>query len=304
MEAIIKALLYIAERQQTPLAIDPDDGKVYIVGESNSNVARLHPIEEPSQTVAIYDTTRLITLHNKPALQRYCNGLITDLQQIYNDKETVLQRSENGNATETQRNYNGFVMDQERTLIGAGKVNLTPFSGSCPAEVAELASNVERLLNNAINNTNKPATLENLMKIHRAAAQYAAAGNIYKLKQIEKRLQGIINKQAAIKTSENTLRRRNRRRLMLFKIVVAVFAIIIVVVVALSQFKQTLTPTTAGALPTLPRTTIEQAFAEWEEANGRRLWPKGRECITAAAIAAGIQEDKEKILILIDKNTK
>lgn len=314
MEALIKALLYIAERNNIHLAIDPDDGNVYEIGkESGKDVPRLHPISDPSQTVVLYDRERLVTLDNITAINRYCNGITTALQRGDNDRETATQRATIGITTDEQRTNNGFATDAERELIGAGKVNLPPFSTDCPPEVEGVARNIENLLRRAIANTNKPATLETLMQYHRDAAKYAAAGNIFKLNQIESRLRGIVAKQGAIKASEQTLARRRRRRVLLVKIAVAaVFA----GVVALWGYLKVSTLTTnappritAASSPTPPaeaaRTNaLAAAFAEFEKTTGKHIYQGGRDCITRAAIAAGVENDKDKILKLLIDNVK
>lgn len=314
MEALITALLYVAEKSNIRLAIDPDDGKVYEVGEEGEELTRLHPISDPSQTVVEYDAERLITLHNATALQRYCNEYLTEWQRLAIGRETALQRATIGTTTDEQRTNNGFTTDAERELIGAGKVNLPPFSTNCPPEVEGVARKIEQLLRRAISNTNKPATLETLMQYHRDAAKYAAAGNVFKLNQIEARLRGVVAKQGAIKTSEQTLARRHRRRVLLTKIAVAV-----VFAAAFGWWgwwKLTAPainappPITADSSPTPPTESpaktdaLAAAFAEFETSTGKHIYQGGRDCITRAAIAAGIENDKDKILKIIIDNVK
>jgi len=315
MEALLKALLYIAEQNNIHLAIDPDDGNVYEIGkESGEDVPRLHPIDDPSQTVVIYDRERLVTLDNITAINRYCNGFLTALQRSDNDRETALQRAVIGTTTDEQRIVNGFTTDAERELIGVGKVNLPPFSTDCPPEVEDVARKIEQLLRRAIGATNKAQTLENLMQIHRDAAKYAAAGNIFKLNQIESRLRGIVAKQGAIKTSEQTLARRRRRRVLLTKIaVVVVFAGMVGLwgYLKIGTLTTNAPPQSTAASPTPPTgspadttTALAAAFAEFEETTGKRLYKGGRDCITRAAIAAGVENDKQAIIKLITDNVK
>lgn len=313
MEALITALLYVAEKSNIRLAIDPDDGKVYEVGEEGEELTRLHPISDPSQTVVEYDAERLVTLHNATALQRYCNEYLTEWQRLAIGRETALQRAVIGTTTGEQRITNGIGTEAERELIGAGKVNLPPFSTSCPPEVEGVARKIEQLLRRAISATNKPQTLENLMQIHRDAAKYAAAGNIFKLNQIESRLRGIVAKQGAIKTSEQTLARRRRRRVLLTKIAVAV-----VFAAAFgwwSWWKLTAPTTNAppqstAVSPTPPTESpaktdaLAAAFTEFESSTGKRIYQGGRDCITRAAIAAGVENDKQAIIKLIEDNVK
>ncbi len=313
MKELIMTLLYLGEATNHRLAIDPDDGKVYEIGEDGEGVTRLHPITDPSQTVVIYDRERLVTLGNVTAINRYCNGFATALYRSDNDRETALQRAAIGATTDEQRIVNGFATDAERELIGAGKVNLPPFSTDCPPEVEGVARKIENLLRRAVSATNKPQTLENLMQIHRDAVKYAAAGNIFKLNQIESRLRGIVAKQGAIKTSEQTIARRRRRRVLLIKIAVAaVFAGVVGLwgYLKIGTLTTNAPPQSTAASPTPPTespdttTALSAAFVEFEKATGKRIYKGGRDCITRAAIAAGVENDKQAIINIIKDNVK
>ena len=309
----IETILFLAQQAGTPLALNIDDGKFYLYREGGEGLARLSPIREPSQTFATFEPSRLVTLGNLTALQRLDNSTTTDWQRLDNGIETDAERLDNGQETALQRNGNGFATALNRELIGEGKVNLARFSISCPAEVLEIAQKVEELLDRAIKNTNKASTIDNLIKLHRNAAAFATDGNIYKLKQVEQRLRGIIAKQSAIKASEATVERRERRRLLCFKI-----AACLVVVAALgfwgwwrfssSPAQATMDPgtITAARSPTPPTeaSPLLIAFAEYEAETGRKLWPGGRACIERAAIAAGVMNDKDKIKIIIFNSTK
>ena len=297
----IETILFLAQQAGTPLALNPDDGKFYLYREGGEGLARLSPIREPSQTFATFEPSRLVTLGNLTALQRIDNGTTTDWQRLDNGIETDAERLDNGQETALNRE-----------LIGEGKVNLARFSISCPAEVLEIAQKVEELLDRAIKNTNKASTIDNLIKLHRNAAAFATDGNIYKLKQVEQRLRGILAKQSAIKASEATVSRRERRRLLCFKI-----AACLVVVASLGfwgWWRLTRSPAqathdpgtiaTAARSPTPPAeaSPLLLAFEEYEAETGNKLWPGGRACIERAAIAAGVINDKDKIKRLIYKS--
>lgn len=313
MSNTIETILFLAQQAGTPLALNPEDGKFYLFREGREELARLSPIREPSQTVAMFEPSRLVTLENITALERIENGSTTDWQRIENGLTTDRERDDNGMETGRQRDNNGIITELQRDLIGEGKVNLARFSTSCPPEVADIAEAVEGLLDRALRNTNKRTTVENLIKLHQKAAAFAAAGNIYQLKQVEQRLRGIIAKQSAMKASEATISRRERRRLMLFKIAAS-----LIVAAGLSLWgwwklatpTETTTPdpvTTTARAPTpsaQETTALEAAFAQFESETGRRIYPGGRECIERAARAAGVLDDKEKIIIIIKNNLK
>ena len=310
----IETILFLAQQAGTPLALNIDDGKFYLYREGGEGLARLSPIREPSQTFATFEPSRLVTLGNLTALQRLDNSTTTDWQRLDNGIETDAERLDNGQETALQRNGNGFATALNRELIGEGKVNLARFSISCPAEVLEIAQKVEELLDRAIKNTNKASTIDNLIKLHRNAAAFATDGNIYKLKQVEQRLHGIIAKQSAIKASEATVSRRERRRLLCFKI-----AACLIVVASLGfwgWWRLTRSPVQAthnpGTIATAARSPTPQAeaspllaaFEEYEAETGRRIYPAGRECIERAAAAAGVINNKEAIKKIIYKNVK
>lgn len=307
-----KILFQMAERLQIDICINPDDGNIYIIGEQSESVARLHPIDEPGQEVVCFEPSRLITaqtVDKETALQRLIIGNETEI----NGTETDAERSENGRETDGQRTDNGFIMEVNQDVIGAGKVNLRRFSGSCPADVADVASAIEKLLDAAIMRTNKPQTIEKLIKIHAMAARLANEGNIYKLNQIAAKLRGIARKQRAIKTSGETVRRRAARRKTLIKIAV-VFVMAAALVgwgwVKIQPAPKVATTTTADraaderdTIKPTP-TPLTLAFAEFESETGKKVWPAGRACIERAAAQFGIIEDKEAIKQLVYKSVK
>lgn len=311
---VIETILYLAQQVGTPLALNTDDGKFYLYREGGEGLARLSPIREPSQTFATFEPSRLVTIGNLTALQRLGNGQETDWQRMDNGIETDAERLDNGQETALQRKGNGFATALQRDVIGEGKVNLARFSTNCPAELLEIAQKVEELLDRALRNTNKPATIDNLIKIHRNATSFASDGNIYKLKQVEQRLRGILAKQAAIKTSEATVERRERRRLLLFKIGASLFFAAVLgtwgwwrFIRPPAQAAQDHGRMEAARAPTPPAaeaSPLSVAFDEYEAETGSKIWPGGRECIKRAAIAAGVVDDKDKIKTIIYTNIK
>lgn len=303
---LIETILYLAHESGQELALNPDDGKFYIYRDSGRGLARLSPINEPGQTLVDFEPAKIITLRNVSELQRHFNGLETGLQRERNGIETELQRERNGNGTGTERDRIGFATELNRELIGEGKVNLRTFSDTCPAEVADIARNIEKLLQRAISNTNKPATIENIMRLHKKAAATAAANNIFQLKQIEKQIAGIVAKQQAIKSSEQTLKRRQRRRQLLTKISIA--ASLVVSIILYLYISSPSPPSSSPSLQESParqttqQTILELAINEYENDTGKKIYPSGRKCIEIAAKKAGIENDKNAIKQLIKQN--
>lgn len=295
MKELLQVLLFLAKQNNIPLCYNTEDGKFYIIGEKEGEVTRLHPITDTSLTVATFAPSALLTTNStETAWKRALNGILTGLQ-----------RDNNGITTGLQRDNNAVEMEQQRAFIGAGKVNLRPFADTAPADVAGIAANVEKLLNKAFNGTNKPATIDKLIKLHHAAEMYAKNGNLYKLRETETRLAGIVAKQGAIKTSEQTIARRAARRKLFIKI--AAFLLITASTAGWFYCRRPQPPPTAASAETVsesPTPALAAAFAEIENETRKRIYPAGRRCIENAAAAAGIENDKQAIKELIKKNLK
>lgn len=309
---IITILFDLAQQAGVDVCINPDDGNVYAIEERSGSVARLHPIDDPGQTVICFSPERLITSQT-PDKETALERLIIGLKSGNIGSETEQNRNEIGSETERNRNEIGFIMDAQQDTIGAGKTNLRRFSDACPVEVADIAAAVEKLLDAAIARTNKPQTIEKLIKLHAAAAKFANEGNIYKLNQIAVKLRGIVKRQRGIKTSAETLRRRAARRKTLVKI-----AVVIVVGAALLGWgwvKLQPAPTVATPATTADHdaardtispapTPLTLALAEFEQETGKKVWPAGRACIEKTAQKYGIIDDKDAIKELINKSVK
>lgn len=302
----IETVLYLADRAGLPLAFNTDDGNFYVYREGGEGVARLSPILEPAQTVATFEPAHIITLSNVSELKRYYNGFKTGKNRFFIGAETALQRDGNGIATELQRDYNGITTVEKRQVIGAGKVNLGLLTDNCPEDVAGIAQKIEDLLDRAIRNTNKPATLDNLIKLHGSAAQYIAGSNIFKLQQIEQRLRGIVAKQGAIKTSEQTVRRRSFRRQLMAKILIALVMLAGLVGYFWFTMPKGKSATIAGEVPAASPTlsALDAACLEFEKETGRKVYPGGRACIERAAIDAGAIDNKNEIKKLLYRYVK
>lgn len=306
------------------LVLDPADGKFYLIRERTPELVRLSPLADLSRQVVLYEPAALLYL-NKIEDIRHTNGIKTDFKRIENGTTTDQQRTDNDVGTAQERDDNGQTTDnqpraicckleEQQQLIGAGKVNLKPFAEASPVEVQDVARRIEALLARALDGTNKPATIENLMRLHKQAATLAAAGNIFKLKQTEQRLRGIVNKQAAMRASEKTVKRRQRRRQFLIKIFVSLFVISAgagVMIVkkraaapSVTSREQEAVTTVKASSASLSPTPLQAAFAEYEKESGRKLYPGGRACIERAAKSSGFLNDKNKIKKLIYQNTK
>lgn len=307
MSNTIEIILYLADRAGVPVAFNTDDGKFYLYRDGGEGVARLSPIAEPAQTVATFEPSHIITLGNLSELKRIYNGLETDLQRIGNGFATIEKRLDNGLETDLQRDYNGFATIEKRQAIGSGKVNLQLLTDNCPEDVLAIARKIEDLLERAIRNTNKPATLDMLIKLHGSAVGYISAKNIFKLKQIEQRLRGIVAKQGAIKTSEQTVRRRSFRRQLFAKIFIALVMLAGLVGYFWFTMPKGETATIAGEVPASASPTLsalDAACLEFERETGRKVYPGGRACIKRAAIDAGAIENKNEIKKLLYKYVK
>lgn len=307
------------------LVLDPADGKFYLIRERTPELVRLSPLADLSRQVVLYQPAALLYLNKiedirhtngiKTDLKRIENGTTTDQQRTDNDVGTAQERDDNGQTTDEQPRAIGYELDEQQQLIGAGKVNLKTFAEASPVEVQDVARRIEALLDRALAGTNKKTTIENLMRLHKTAKDYAIAGNIFKLKQVETRLRGIINKQQAIKTSEQTTQKKIHRKQLIIKIAVSLFCVFagsgyLILKKRVPAADQTIinfydeNKINNNTTSTFSPTPLQLAFTEYEQETGAKLYPYGRECIAKAARRLGIENDKNKIKKLIYQNTK
>ena len=122
------------------------------------------------------------------------------------------------------------------------------------------------------------------------------------MKQIESRLKGIVNKQNAIKASEETIRKKNRRRNLLIKITTSI-AVASLAFFLISQKLHNEAPNRSCS--TLTSSIEVDLFTaccdQYERETGRKIYPAGRECLKRAC--SGI-DDKERIFKIIKENMK
>lgn len=308
MYEIIKTLFAIAKINGVNLALY--DNEIFIIKELSSDLARLSPISDTDKENVIYNPEDLLTYNklNKTALQRLLNGFETDLQRTGNGFETNPERYGNGTETDLQRTGNGTETNPEQVeVIGEGKVNLKKFSDTCPESCRETSEKIEALFDKILNKTNKKATIEKLIKMHKQAAGFANADNIFQLKQIETRLKGISNKQQAIRASEQTIQRRQRRKKILIKIstFAAVGALVFFLISRKINRLDDATPPRSYSICAAGLSDETDLFTkccnEYEQKTGKKIYPKGRECLRRAC--SGI-ENPEKILEIINNNMK
>ena len=310
MYEIIKTLFAIAKLNGVNLALY--DNEIFIIKELSSDLARLSPISDTDKENVIYNVDDLLTYNklSKTALQRLVNGFETDLQRTKNGLETELQRTGNRPETDLQRTGNGPETELQQTenrpeTIGEGKVNLKKFSECCPESCRETSENIEALFEKILNKTNKKATIEKLIKLHKQAAQFANADNIFQLKQIETRLKGISNKQNAIRASEQTIQRRQRRKNLFIKISTFAAVASLVVFLVYRKINQETPPRSysicAATLSDEPLDLFTQCCNEYEQRTGKKIYPAGRECLRRAC--SGL-ENREQIMKIITNNMK
>lgn len=306
MYEIIKTLFAIAKLNGVNLALY--DNEIFIIKELSSDLARLSPISDTDKENVIYNPEDLLTYNklSETALQRLVNGFETDLQRNGNGTETNPERYGNGFETDLKRNGNGMETNPEQVeVIGEGKVNLKKFSETCPESCRETSEKIEALFEKILNKTNKKATIEKLIKLHKQAAQFANADNIFQLKQIETRLKGISNKQNAIRASEQTIQRRQRRKNLLIKITTFAAVASLVVFLVYRKINQETPPRSysicAATLSDEPLDLFTKCCNEYEKRTGKKIYPAGRECLRRAC--SGL-ENREQILKIITNNMK
>lgn len=307
---ILTALFFVAEKNGAELCYNSDDGKIYAVKERDGNAASLLPLNGDNAPVVCFNPEKLIFLYDLKTRSEI-NGVLTG----FNGIETGLKRDNNGiitgkNAdgerliagpgTETARVLNGVNTIEERAVIGKGKVNLPRFSDLYAGDVAAVAVQVEALIDKIIFATNKPETIKKIIAQYENAKKAAQKGNLFALKQIEKSLCGIAEKQKAIAKGVEKMQHKAQVKKRLIKCL-TIAALLSGIFFYFSHFYRS-TPTPQKDYTVVAVNSIfDDAVAEFERETGKKIYPKGRECLSRACRKC---KTKKECLTIIKNNVK
>jgi len=297
---LLNAVFFLAAAQGKEMCYNPTDGLIYEVKSRSTTDVTLLPIVGDKTPIFDFNPANLIFRND--ILERSANiGVLTANNGIETDLQQTIQQPKNGVVSEPKQIGQRQETAATQNYIGIGKVDLPRFSSLYTGETAKVSIQVENLLDKIFIATNKPQTIEKTVENYHNAKKLAKNGQIYELKQLAERLQGRIAKQSAMQKGKDTMAAQQAaKRKMLVSVGIAV--IVAVIYLGIANFtKHRYTQTETDIQTEFSElSTLDQAIKEWETKTGKKIYPKGRECL--ARSTKGMSKDQ--IINLINKNVK
>lgn len=298
---LLHAIFYLAETQGKEMCYNPNDGNIYVVKQKGRECVTILPLgrEEDTQIFDLNPATLIFRADLASGTE--FNGIFTEnngfetalqqtIQQTANRVVSVSKETDNSNITAISQNY-----------IGVGKVDLQRFSNLYTGETAKYCAQIENLLDKIFAATNKPQTIEKTIENYHNAKKLAKAGQLYELKQLAERLQGRIAKQAAMQKSKDAMAaQQTARRKMLLSAAIAIVIVILYFAIPKIENRPYTQPETDIRTEAAILSPLDAAIAEWEKATGKKIYPKGRECL--AKVTKGM--NKDQCFKVIQQNVK
>lgn len=297
---LLNAVFFLAAAQGKEMCYNPTDGLIYEVKSRSNTDVTLLPIVGDKTPIFDFNPANLIFRND--ILERSANiGVLTANNGIETDLQQTIQQPKNGVVSEPKQIGQRQETAATQNYIGIGKVDLPRFSSLYTGETAKVSIQVENLLDKIFIATNKPQTIEKTVENYHNAKKLAKNGQIYELKQLAERLQGRIAKQSAMQKGKDTMAAQQAaKRKMLVSVGIAV--IVAVIYLGIANFTKHRYTQTETDIQTefYELSTLDQAIKEWENKTGKKIYPKGRECL--ARSTKGMSKDQ--IINLINKNVK
>lgn len=305
---ILTALFVIAEKQNMQLCLNPEDGKLYRVKERDNQQASLLPLTGNNTPVISFNPEKLIFRADlalqsaKIGILTEKNGIITGLQRdkngITTGKNTGADQEFAGTETNKPRAYIGSGTIEERAVVGKGKVNLPRFSDMYAGDVAATSLQIEALIDKIINATNKNETIKKIVSFYENAKKAAQKSNLFALKNIEKSLVGIVEKQKAMKAGVNKMQLKQALKKKVIKVLSCAALLSCLYLYAVNRSP---TPLPSEKNAVFAVDLFEEAVSDYEAETGRKIYPKGRECLRRACTRC---TTKNEMLNIIKYNMK
>lgn len=302
---LLNAVFFLAAAQGKELCFDSEDGNIYEVKAKTDTDVTLLPIsggEGNGNDTPIFNLNPSRLIFRNGIAKRFENiGIFTGNNGMETATQQTNQQAANGMASVPERTDRGPGTAPAQNYIGAGKVDLPRFSSLYTGETAKLSMQVETLLDRIFAATNKPQTIEKTIQNYHNAKKLAKNGQIYELKQLADRLQGRIAKQTAMQKGKDTMAaQQTARRKMWLSVVIAVVAA--VVYFGIENFTKRHYTQTETDIHTefAELSPLDQAIKEWETKTGKKIYPKGRECLKNATVGMS----KDQIIKVIQQNIK
>lgn len=317
---ILSAIFYIAETQGQELCLSTETGTIYRVLEKGSGTFTLLSLGEDEAATSYFSADSLI--FRTDILQRSEKigkltariSLTMGQQQSDNGTETEIimgnQRNNNGNETATSRSNNGGALARQQQLIGEGKVNLPRISTLYTGQISVVLYDIEEALNRIFFATNKDETIKKFIAKYNQVVNLAKCGQLYELNQILKSLLGTIEKQKAMGRGVEKMNAKQKVKETFVKSLIVIFFVAFGVLwfwrpwreAKPEQTNDTATEqtTTPAATTTTKGDAFEEALAEFQATTGKKVWPKGEECLRRACKG----KNKKQCLAIIKANVK
>jgi hypothetical protein len=169
---------------------------------------------------------------------------------------------------------------------------------------------IEEALNRIFFATNKDETIKKFIAKYNQVVNLAKCGQLYELNQILKSLLGTIEKQKAMGRGVAKMNAKQKLKETFIKTLIVIFFVAFGVLWFWRPWKEakpeqtndtaTEQTSTPAASKTAPRDAFEEALAEFQETTGKKVWPKGEECLRRACKG----KNKKQCLAIINANVK
>lgn len=306
---LLNAVFFLAAKQGLEFCINPEEGKIYEVKNRSKADVTLLPLGEMDNPIFDFNPEKLVFRNNlterslniAPESLENAFGTLTERTDIHSAKVEPTQKKREDCISETKNNV--IEPQYVRDYIGVGKVDLPKFSKLYTGETAKVSAQVEDLLDKIFSATNYPKTIDKTVENYHTAKKLAKEGKIYELKQLAERLQGRINKQGAMQSAMNTMAAQTQaKRKMLISAAIAATAALLYFgiphIIPKTTDTQVKTEFYSATLST--NSELDAAIAEWERTTGKKIYPKGRECLERATKGM----TKKQIIKVINQNVK
>ncbi|MBR4273563.1 MAG: hypothetical protein IKP73_07400 [Bacteroidales bacterium] len=298
---LLNAVFFLAAAQGKELCYNPNDGCIYQVKARSKADVTLLPLGGGEPT-PIFDLNPDTLIFRDDMAERSANiGILTANNGMETDLQQPTIPTDNSEPTASKQTAISVPTASAQNYIGFGKVDLPKFSSLYSGELYKVSVDVENLLDKIFAATNKPQTIEKTIQNYHNAKKFAKNGQIYELKQLAERLQGRIAKQSAMQKGKDAMAAQQQARRKMW-ISAAIAVIIALVYIGISNIEKRPYTQTETDIQTefAELSELDKAIMEWERTTGKKIYPKGRECL--AKSTKGMTKDQ--IIRVIQQNVK
>lgn len=310
---LLNALFVVAEKGGEELCLNPEDGKIYKVKERDNQSASLLSLLGDSAPVVAFNPEKLIfradIVRRSAQIGKLSeiNGITTGKQQdnngIITGNDTGEQRITPGAKSDGKQIINVSSTVAERAVVGLGKVNLAKFADMYTGDIAATALQIEANADKILKATNKAETIKKVISLFDSAKAAAQKQNLFRLKEIEKTLVGIVEKQKAMRAGVEKAAFKQQVK----KTVIKCLTCAALLSGLYLYFSHTGTPSRSPTLQSNAAPVVfapdmfEEAVSDYEAETGRKIYPSGRECLRRACARC---TTKSEMLNIIKINMK